>query len=87
MLAFKDARLKVVSVKTLKDGDLPGIKSVFVGRMSALRRIAGAIGADTMIAVGCFEFHPPTFLADRVLSEILPLRSAPALSLRTNSAP
>lgn len=29
MLAFKDARLKVVSVKTLKDGDLPGIKSVF----------------------------------------------------------
>ncbi|WP_316228281.1 hypothetical protein [Bradyrhizobium sp. SZCCHNR1039] len=29
MLAFKDARLKVVTVKTLKDGDLPGIKSVF----------------------------------------------------------
>lgn len=29
MLAFKDARLKVVSAKTLKDGDLPGIKSVF----------------------------------------------------------
>lgn len=29
MLAFKDARLKVVTAKTLKDGDLPGIKSVF----------------------------------------------------------
>jgi hypothetical protein len=29
MLAFKDARLKVVTVKSLKDGDLPGIKSVF----------------------------------------------------------
>ncbi|MET4324439.1 integrase [Bradyrhizobium sp. i1.15.2] len=29
MLAFKNARLKVVSAKTLKDGDLPGIKSVF----------------------------------------------------------
>jgi integrase len=29
MLAYKDARLKVVSVKTLKDGDLPGIRSVF----------------------------------------------------------
>lgn len=29
MLAFKDARLKVVSVKSLKDGDLPGIRSVF----------------------------------------------------------
>lgn len=29
MLAFKDARLKVVSVKTLRDGDLPGIRSVF----------------------------------------------------------
>ncbi|WP_316174132.1 MULTISPECIES: tyrosine-type recombinase/integrase [unclassified Bradyrhizobium] len=29
MLDFKDARLKVVSAKTLKDGDLPGIKSVF----------------------------------------------------------
>jgi integrase len=29
MLAFKNARLKVVSVKTYKDGDLPGIKSVF----------------------------------------------------------
>ncbi|WP_461324047.1 hypothetical protein [Bradyrhizobium diazoefficiens] len=29
MIAFKDARLKVVSVKTLKDGDLPGIRSVF----------------------------------------------------------
>ncbi|MET3989486.1 integrase [Bradyrhizobium sp. S3.9.2] len=28
MLSFKDARLKVVSAKTLKDGDLPGIKSV-----------------------------------------------------------
>ena len=27
--AFKNARLKVVSAKTLKDGDLPGIKSVF----------------------------------------------------------
>lgn len=29
MIAFKDTRLKVVSVKTLKDGDLPGIRSVF----------------------------------------------------------
>lgn len=29
MIAFKDARLKVVSAKTLKDGDLPGIKSIF----------------------------------------------------------
>jgi integrase len=29
MLGYKDARLKVVSVKTLKDGDLPGIRSVF----------------------------------------------------------
>lgn len=29
MLAFKDARLKIVTAKTLKDGDLPGIKSVF----------------------------------------------------------
>jgi integrase len=29
MIAFKDARLKVVSAKTLKDGDLPGIRSVF----------------------------------------------------------
>jgi hypothetical protein len=29
MLSFKDARLKVVTAKTLKDGDLPGIKSVF----------------------------------------------------------
>lgn len=29
MLAFKDARLKIVSAKTLKDGDLPGIRSVF----------------------------------------------------------
>ena len=29
MLAFKDARLKVVTAKTFKDGDLPGIKSVF----------------------------------------------------------
>lgn len=29
MLAFKNARLKVVSAKTLKDGDMPGIKSVF----------------------------------------------------------
>src|SRR5262249_5803646 len=29
MIGFKDARLKVVSVKTLKDGDLPGIRSVF----------------------------------------------------------
>jgi hypothetical protein len=29
MLAFKDARLKIVSVKTLKDGDLLGIRSVF----------------------------------------------------------
>jgi integrase len=29
MLVFKDARLKTVSAKTLKDGDLPGIKSVF----------------------------------------------------------
>ena len=29
MLAFKDARLKVVTAKTLKDGDLPGIKSIF----------------------------------------------------------
>lgn len=29
MLGFKDARLKVVSAKTLKDGDLPGIRSVF----------------------------------------------------------
>lgn len=29
MIGFKDARLKVVSVKTLRDGDLPGIRSVF----------------------------------------------------------
>ncbi|MET4021281.1 hypothetical protein [Bradyrhizobium sp. S3.2.12] len=29
MLAYKDERLKVVSVKTLKDGDLAGIRSVF----------------------------------------------------------
>lgn len=29
MLEFKDSRLKIVSAKTLKDGDLPGIKSVF----------------------------------------------------------
>ncbi|MCS3476277.1 integrase [Bradyrhizobium elkanii] len=29
MLAFKDARLKVVTAKSLKDGDLPGIRSVF----------------------------------------------------------
>ncbi|QPF85517.1 hypothetical protein IC762_04065 [Bradyrhizobium genosp. L] len=29
MLAYKDARLEVVTVKTLKDGDLPGIRSVF----------------------------------------------------------
>jgi integrase len=29
MLAFKDARLKVVTVKSFKDGDLPGIRSVF----------------------------------------------------------
>lgn len=29
MIAFKDARLTIVSVKTLKDGDLPGIRSVF----------------------------------------------------------
>jgi integrase len=29
MLSFKDARLKVATAKTLKDGDLPGIKSVF----------------------------------------------------------
>jgi integrase len=29
MLAFKDARLKVVTPKSLKDGDLPGIRSVF----------------------------------------------------------
>jgi hypothetical protein len=29
MLGYKDARLKAVSVKTLKDGDLPGIRSVF----------------------------------------------------------
>ncbi|MHC6154798.1 tyrosine-type recombinase/integrase [Bradyrhizobium elkanii] len=29
MLAFKDARLKVVAVKSLRDGDLPGIRSVF----------------------------------------------------------
>ncbi|WP_375785157.1 hypothetical protein ACE10Z_37295 [Bradyrhizobium sp. Pha-3] len=29
MLAFKDARLKVVTVKSLRDGDLPGIRSVF----------------------------------------------------------
>lgn len=29
MLAFKDARLKVVTAKSLKDGDLPGIRSIF----------------------------------------------------------
>lgn len=29
MIAFKDARLQAVSVKTLRDGDLPGIRSVF----------------------------------------------------------
>ncbi|UQR64305.1 site-specific integrase [Bradyrhizobium sp. C-145] len=29
MIAFKDCRLKTVSAKTLKDGDLPGIRSVF----------------------------------------------------------
>ena len=29
MLAFKDSRLKVVTVKSLRDGDLPGIRSVF----------------------------------------------------------
>ncbi|MBP2431512.1 hypothetical protein [Bradyrhizobium elkanii] len=29
MLAFKGARLKVVTVKSLRDGDLPGIRSVF----------------------------------------------------------
>lgn len=29
MLSYKDARLEAVSVKTLKDGDLPGIRSVF----------------------------------------------------------
>jgi len=29
MLSFKDAQLKVVSAKTLKDGHLPGIKAVF----------------------------------------------------------
>jgi hypothetical protein len=29
MIAFKDARLKVVTVKSFKDGDLPGIRSVF----------------------------------------------------------
>ncbi|WP_461356517.1 hypothetical protein [Bradyrhizobium sp. USDA 4454] len=29
MLTFKDARLKVVTVKSLRDGDLPGIRSVF----------------------------------------------------------
>lgn len=29
MLGFKGARLEVVSAKTLKDGDLPGIKAVF----------------------------------------------------------
>ena len=29
MLAFKNARLKVVTAKTFKDGDLPGVKSVF----------------------------------------------------------
>lgn len=29
MIAFKDARLKVVTAKSLKDGDLPGIRSVF----------------------------------------------------------
>lgn len=29
MLAFKDARLRVVTVKSLRDGDLPGIRSVF----------------------------------------------------------
>lgn len=29
MLDFKDARLKTVSAKTLKDGDLPGINAVF----------------------------------------------------------
>ncbi|MGY3369905.1 integrase [Bradyrhizobium sp. GM2.4] len=29
MIAFKDARLKVVSVKTLRDGDLPGLRSIF----------------------------------------------------------
>lgn len=29
MLAFKDVRLKVVTAKSLKDGDLPGIRSVF----------------------------------------------------------
>ena len=29
MLAFKDHRLKTVSAKTLRDGDLPAIRSVF----------------------------------------------------------
>jgi integrase len=29
MLAYKDARLKVVTAKTLKDGDLPAIRSTF----------------------------------------------------------
>jgi integrase len=29
MIGFKDHRLKTVSAKTLKDGDLPGIRSVF----------------------------------------------------------
>src|SRR5262249_8805283 len=46
MLAFKDARLKVVTAKTLKDGDLPGIRSVFgwaVGNRKLTKNPADAI--------------------------------------------
>lgn len=89
MLAFKDARLKVVTAKTLKDGDLPGIKSVFSWAMDNRKLASNPADAIKIKAEKKIRTRPKGFTdqeASAIFAACLAYAQKPKEDARTAAA-
>lgn len=89
MLAFKDARLKVVTAKTLKDGDLPGIKSVFSWAMDNRKLASNPADAIKIKAEKKIRTRPKGFTdqeASAIFGACLAYAQKPKEDARTAAA-
>lgn len=89
LLAFKDARLKTVSPKTLKDGDLPGLKSVFGWALDNRKIARNPVSVIKLKAAKRIVVRPPGFSdaeAAAIFKACLAYERMPKESPRTAAA-
>ncbi|MFK4502878.1 integrase [Bradyrhizobium japonicum] len=89
MLAFKDDRLKIVTAKTLKDGDLPGIKSVFSWAVDNRKLASSPVDAIKIKAEKKIRTRPKGFTdqeASAIFTACLAYVQKPKENARTAAA-